>query len=230
MNRQVALDTETTGLNAQEGHRIIEVAAVALLDREISGSFHQLLNPQRAIDKEAIAIHRIDDKQLQEQPLFGEICDSLLDFVRGSQLIIHNASFDLGFLDAELKRIQRRSFLEESGCKVIDTMELATEQNLGTRRSLDALCDYYGIDRSEREQGHSATLDAELLAKMYLAMTGGQLSMNLQQEAEIAGQSEDSYAMQDAQTLLATPAELQAHESFMKMLQENTKAKKLPSF
>ena len=230
MRKQVALDTETTGLNAQDGHRIIEVAAVALFDREISGSFHQLLNPQRTIDKEAIAIHRIDDEQLRGQPLFKDICDSLLDFVRGSQLIIHNASFDLGFLDAELRRIQRRPFCEESGCEVIDTMELATEQNPGTRRSLDALCDYYGIDRSEREQGHSAALDARLLAMVYLAMTGGQLSMNLQQEVEMIGQSEGLHPIQDAQTLFATPSELQAHESFMKMLRENTKARKLPSF
>lgn len=230
MKRQVVLDTETTGLEAAAGHRIIEVAAIALLNRKKADTFHSFVNPQRSVGKGAKAVHRISDAQLKDKPLFSEICDSLLDFVRGSQLIIHNAGFDLGFLDAEFKRAGRGSFIKESGCEIVDTMELAAELNPGLRRSLDALCDQYGVDRAARETGHSAVLDAELLAAVYLAMTGGQMSMDLKQEIEMVGGLDESRLKGDAKVLSASAEELQLHESFMQLIKEKTKAQKLPAF
>lgn len=230
MRRQVALDTETTGLELKDDHRIIEVAAVAMTNRKIIDSFHTYINPQRLIDKEAQLIHHIDNHQLQNKPLFADICDALLEFVRGSQLIIHNAGFDLKFLNAEFERAQRPSFSEASGCEIIDTMDLAAELSPGMRRSLDALCDQYGVDRTGREAGHNAVLDAKLLAQVYLAMTGGQISMELDREVESLGRPQESYQQADSIVLYANPEELQLHEDFMHMMKAKTSADKLPSF
>ena len=232
MKKQVVLDTETTGLNPGLGHRIIEVAAVVLIDRKPTDTFHVQIDPQRAIDEEARRVHHIDAEQLKGKPLFADVCDKLLNFVRDSQLIIHNAAFDLGFLDAEFERMQRKPFVEESGCDVVDTMDLATEINPGMRKSLDALCDYYKIDRSKRDKGHNAVLDAELLASVYLAMTGGQISMDLQREEMEAADELDGEACLhgDSRVLPAGPEELRLHEQFLAMIEEKSDAKKPSSF
>ena len=177
--RQIVLDTETTGLEPSEGHRIIEIGCVELIDRQLTGNnLHRYLQPDREIDEGAIEVHGISNEFLLDKPRFAEVCDELLDYLRGAELIIHNAPFDTGFLDAELKRIKPHPGSIAAMCEVTDTLVMARKKNPGQRNSLDALCKRYGIDNSNREL-HGALLDAELLSDVYLAMTGGQYSLLL---------------------------------------------------
>ena len=179
--RQIALDTESTGLELEQGHRVIEIGAIELVDRRFSGRrFHRYLQPDRAVDIGALEVHGITEAQLEGQPRFGEIAGDFLSFVDGAELLIHNAEFDLAFLDYELSFLgdalgQRRML---DACTVVDTLALARRMHPGQRNSLDALCKRYRIDNSRRNL-HSALLDAELLAEVYLAMTGGQTTLNL---------------------------------------------------
>jgi DNA polymerase-3 subunit epsilon len=171
--RQVVLDTETTGLEASLGHRIIEIACVELNSRRATGrNFHKYLNPERDIDEGARAVHGMSREQLADKPRFAEIADELRAFMHGAELIIHNAPFDLAFLDAEFARLATSAPLRETNL-VLDTLLVAREMHPGQRNSLDALCKRYGVDNSHREL-HGALLDARLLADVYLAMTGGQ--------------------------------------------------------
>lgn len=172
--RQIVLDTETTGLDPKQGHRIIEVGGVELVDRRLTGRhLHFYINPEREIEAEALAVHGITNQFLQDKPLFAEVAESLIDYIDGAELIIHNAPFDIGFLEHEFKlskaRIRKISLI----CTVTDTLVLARKIHPGQRNNLDALCKRYHIDNSRREL-HGALLDAEILAKVYLAMTGGQ--------------------------------------------------------
>ena len=177
--RQIVLDTETTGLEPTEGHRIIEIGCVELIDRQLTGNnLHRYLQPDREIDEGAIEVHGITNEFLLDKPRFANICDELLDYLRGAELIIHNAPFDTGFLDAELRRIKPHPGTIASICEVTDTLVMARKKHPGQRNSLDALCKRYGIDNSNREL-HGALLDAELLSDVYLAMTGGQYSLQL---------------------------------------------------
>lgn len=180
--RQIVLDTETTGLEVERGHRIIEIGAVELVNRRATGrSFHKYLNPEREIDEGAKAVHGISNADLASAPRFAEIAAELLEFVAGAQLVIHNASFDVGFLDAELARLPESAGLARrlAGlCTVLDTLALAREMHPGQRNNLDALCKRYGIDNSHREL-HGALLDARILADVYLTMTGGQSTLAL---------------------------------------------------
>ena len=170
--RQIALDTETTGFAAARGHRIVEIGCVEIVDRAVSdNTFHYLINPERRIEADAIAIHGISNKQVQDAPRFGDICQELLDFVEDAQLIIHNAKFDLAFLDAEMARLGRRRFVDESNCSVVDTVKMARKLHPGLDNDLDALSVRYRVDRSSRQERHGALIDAELLAQVYLAMT-----------------------------------------------------------
>jgi DNA polymerase III subunit epsilon len=186
--RQVILDTETTGLHPDEGHRIIEIGCVEIINRRLTGNrFHCYLNPERASDPDALKVHGLDDDFLRDQPLFASVAAQLLDFVRDAQIIIHNAPFDVGFLDAELKRVELPAFAEHVD-EVIDSLAMAKSQFPGKRNSLDALCQRFAIDNSHRTL-HGALLDAELLADVYLALTRGQdsLVIDLAAASTVAG-------------------------------------------
>ena len=177
--RQIVLDTETTGLEPEQGHRIIEIGCVELLDRRPSGrSFHQYLQPDREIDARAVEVHGITNAFLADKPRFADIAADLVEYLRGAELIIHNAPFDTGFLNAELARLGAEPVRIEACCTITDTLVLARKLHPGQRNSLDALCTRYRIDNSHREK-HGALLDAEILADVYLAMTGGQATLSL---------------------------------------------------
>jgi DNA polymerase-3 subunit epsilon len=187
--RQVILDTETTGLEVERAHRIIEIGCVELVNRRpTSNRFHQYINPERDIDAGALAIHGISREQLASQPRFAEVAPRLLAFLEGAELIIHNASFDLGFLDAEFARLSLLDGAFSTGRPVIDSLGLARSLHPGQRNSLDALCKRYKVDNSRREL-HGALLDAQLLAEVYLAMTGGQSALALGEQPTVAGAS-----------------------------------------
>lgn len=177
--RQIVLDTETTGLEPQQGHRIIEIGCVELQNRRATGnSFHHYIQPDREVDEGALEVHGITNEFLADKPRFEQIADEFLDFVHGSELIIHNAPFDIGFLDAELRRLGNRYPPMLELCTVTDSLALARQLHPGQRNSLDALCKRYGVNNEHREL-HGALLDARILADLYLAMTGGQTSLSL---------------------------------------------------
>lgn len=184
--RQVILDTETTGLDPAQGHRVIEIGCIELLNRRLTGQrFHTYLQPDRVIDGGAIKIHGITNEYLADQPRFAEIADEFLSFVRDAELIIHNAPFDLGFLNHELRRCGRGHLILEQLCTVRDTLQLARQRHPGQRNSLDALCKRYNVDNTQRTL-HGALLDAEILADVYLAMTREQGAMFAQEATETA--------------------------------------------
>jgi DNA polymerase-3 subunit epsilon len=186
--RQIVLDTETTGLSPEDGHRIIEIGCVELTNRKLTGNrFHAYLNPQRAIDQGAVDVHGLDNRFLADKPLFGQIAADFIAFVEGTELVIHNAPFDVGFINAELKRLDAGHRAIADVCGVLDTLALAKKKHPGQRNSLDALCKRYAVKNSHREL-HGALLDAEILAEVYLAMTGGQSDLLLEPEKrEISG-------------------------------------------
>ena len=182
--RQVVLDTETTGLDWSQGHRIIEIGCVEILDRRISKSyFHTYINPSRAIDVGAQQVHGISADFLADKPVFSKIADEFLSYVADAELIIHNAPFDLGFLNAEFEILDKNNSPIDNKCSIFDTLTFAREKHPGQRNSLDALCKRYNVDNQNRIV-HGALLDADLLAEVYLAMTGGQTSMQLQENRE----------------------------------------------
>ena len=179
--RQIVLDTETTGLAPSEGHRIIEVGCIELVNRRITGnSYHTYLNPEREIDEGAERVHGISRADLETAPRFGDIAEQLLDFVRDAELVIHNAEFDVGFIEHELRLMQHPKPKVKQHALVLDTLALARKLHPGQRNSLDALCKRYEVDASNREL-HGALIDADLLARVYLAMTGGQTAMALEE-------------------------------------------------
>jgi DNA polymerase-3 subunit epsilon len=189
--RQVVLDTETTGLEPEQGHRVIEIGCVELVNRRKTGrKFHRYLRPDRLIDRAAQHVHGITDEFLAQQPRFAEVVDELLEFISGAELVIHNAAFDIAFLDAELRLLHEMQRLPGPArkmsdlCTVIDTLPLARQMHPGQRNSLDALCKRYSVDNSHREL-HGALLDAQILLDVYLAMTGGQTALILGEVTEI---------------------------------------------
>ena len=180
--RQIVLDTETTGLEPQEGHRIIEVGCLEISNRRITrNTFHHYVNPEREIDEGAVEVHGITYADLKEKPSFAEIAESFIEFVRGAELIIHNAPFDVGFIDAELARLGDAWGELKDYCTIFDTLTLARDLHPGQRNNLDALCRRYEVDNAHRDL-HGALLDAELLAEVYLSMTGGQAALELVSE------------------------------------------------
>ncbi|HUR41451.1 MAG TPA: DNA polymerase III subunit epsilon [Verrucomicrobiae bacterium] len=186
--RQIVLDTETTGLEVTQGHRLIEIGCLELVNRRLGpGEFHHYLNPEREIDRGALEVHGITRSFLAEKPRFADVAQSLVEFLRGAEVIIHNAEFDVGFLNMEL---QRAGYAEriESICKVTDTWQLARKLHPGQKNGLDALCKRYSVDNSSRDL-HGAQLDARLLAEVYLAMTGGQSKLTLERIDAQAPQS-----------------------------------------
>ncbi len=174
--RQIVLDTETTGIG--EGHKIVEIGCIELIDRKFTGrQYHQYVNPQRLVDPEAMEVHGITDEFLEDKPLFGQIANDFIEFISGGQLVIHNAPFDVGFMDREFGQLSGYPKTTDI-CTVLDTLALARKMHPGQRNSLDALCRRYGIDNSHREL-HGALLDSEILADVYLLMTGGQTNLIL---------------------------------------------------
>ena len=191
--RQVVLDTETTGLEPSEGHRIIEIGCVELIERRLTGNtYHQYLNPERAIDDGAIEVHGITNEFLADKPKFNQIAKGFLEFIQGAELVIHNAAFDIGFIDNELsmcdKQYRTAYGPTANYSTVLDTLLLARKKHPGQRNSLDALCRRYDINNAHREL-HGALLDSEILADVYLMMTGGQTSLILGEEGEEGGVS-----------------------------------------
>jgi DNA polymerase III subunit epsilon len=177
--RQIVLDTETTGLETSQGHRIIEIGCVELFNRRLTGRhYHQYINPEREVDAGAFQVHGISNEMLADKPIFAQIAPAFIEFVGDAELIIHNAAFDIGFINAEFGRLIPRQPYIETRCSVIDTLLLARAKHPGQKNNLDALCKRYGVDNSQREL-HGALLDAEILADVYLLMTGGQTALSL---------------------------------------------------
>ncbi|MCG8427597.1 MAG: DNA polymerase III subunit epsilon [Chromatiales bacterium] len=180
--RQIVLDTETTGLEPKQGHRIIEIGCVEMVERRLTGNnFHQYLQPDRQIDQAAIEVHGITNEFLADKPRFGDVVEDFMNYLKGAELIIHNAPFDVGFIEHELNMLNQGWAALDQYCEVIDTLVMAKKLHPGQRNSLDALCRRYDIDNSHREL-HGALLDAEILADVYLMMTGGQATLLLDSE------------------------------------------------
>jgi DNA polymerase-3 subunit epsilon len=224
--RQIVLDTETTGLDPRQGHRIIEIAGIELVNRRLTGRhLHKYINPERDIDAGAAAVHGITLEFLADKPKFADIADDFLDFVRGAELVIHNAPFDIGFLNAELDRLARVP-IETICAGVRDTLRMAKEVHPGKRNSLDALCERYEIDNSHRTL-HGALLDTELLAEVYLAMTRGQDSLMIEPDevAPRAGGSGEA-ARRERKPLVvrrADEAELALHQQLLVGIDKESK-------
>lgn len=186
--RQIILDTETTGIDPKEGHRLIEIGAVEMINRRFTGNtYHQYINPERDIEAEAVEIHGITNDRVADEPVFAEVADAFWAFIAGAELVIHNAAFDVGFIDHELSRLNDQRGEPLLGpvakhCRVLDTLKMARDKHPGQRNSLDALCKRYDIDNGHRVL-HGALLDAEILADVYLAMTGGQTALSLDASA-----------------------------------------------
>jgi DNA polymerase-3 subunit epsilon len=224
MTRQIVLDTETTGLYPEEGHRIVEIGLVELQGRRRTGrTFHTYLDPERDIDPGAEQVHGLSRERLTGEPKFAEIVDRLVSFVSGAEVLIHNAPFDIGFLDAEMARLGREPF---SSCcaAVIDTLAMARDQRPGQRNSLDALCSHFGVSNEHRTL-HGALLDAELLAEVYLRMTSGQESFAMfGEEGTIAVADEVDWPLASPLPVLAaSPEEIAAHEAFLADMSERDK-------
>ena len=233
--RQIVLDTETTGLEPELGHRIIEIGCVEIVNRRVSGrTFHRYLNPERAIDEGAMAVHGIKRADLDDKPKFAEVADELVTFIADAELVIHNAAFDVAFLDAELARLAGARSVAPAGdslagrsvttlCRVLDTLALARSMHPGQRNNLDALCKRYGVDNSHRDL-HGALLDAQILADVYLAMTGGQVGLALSESTESANTTNDGPVHVLIRTatplciVMATEEEARAHESMLTII------------
>ncbi len=225
--RQIVLDTETTGLEPEEGHRIIEIGCVELVDRRLTGNnFHQYLNPDRKIDDGAVQVHGLTSEFLADKPRFGDVVADLLEYLHGAELIIHNAPFDVGFLNHELGSLGKAAGQLDQHCSIVDTLAMARKLHPGQRNSLDALCKRYGVDNSHRDL-HGALLDAEILADVYLAMTGGQADLSLDGTAEgpFQRQTESGIRRLGAsrpalRIVLANEDEAQAHRARLRAIDE----------
>jgi DNA polymerase III subunit epsilon len=225
--RQVVLDTETTGLEVEQQHRVIEIGCVELFNRRLTGRrFHRYLNPERDIDEGAQAVHGLSREQLSKEPTFAQIHAEFLEFVQGAELVIHNAPFDVAFLDAEFGRLGAAAAAPlkvTDLCRVLDTLALARQMHPGQRNSLDALCKRYSVDNSHREY-HGALLDARILAEVYLAMTGGQATFTLSEESDTARSRARAAAPQRFThgvrivVVRASEEELVAHEHALALL------------
>jgi len=225
MTRQIVLDTETTGLEVAQSHRIIEIAGVEIVNRRLTGNrFHCYVNPEREIDPGALEVHGLSTEFLQDKPRFREVAVELLEFVRGAELIIHNAPFDVGFLDHELRQMYLQPIGEHCP-QITDTLRMARDLHPGKRNGLDALCERYQVDNSARTL-HGALLDAELLAEVYLAMTRGQetLVMDLAPARRGAGEVEVDLSTIQLVVLPATAEELAAHQQQLDAIDKAAKA------
>ena len=228
-HRQIVLDTETTGLEPSQGHRIIEIGCVELVDRKLTGKhYHQYIQPEREIDQGALEVHGISNEFLADKPVFSHIVDEFLAFVDGAELIIHNAPFDIGFLDHELTLAANKVKKISKICSVIDSLVLARSKHPGQKNNLDALCKRYAIDNAKREL-HGALLDAEILADVYLMMTGGQTSLGLDAKVQVEGAQSDKNTpltlnkdRSRLAVLAASQAELDAHQALLSVIDKKS--------
>lgn len=226
--RQIVLDTETTGLETSQGHRIIEIGCVELVNRKLTGRhYHQYIQPNRLVDEGAMEVHGITNEFLQDKPVFQQIAPEFLEFIQGAELVIHNAPFDVGFINHEFKLLNPPLPAVEQYCGVIDTLVMARQKHPGQKNNLDALCKRYGVDNSARDL-HGALLDAEILADVYLFMTGGQTNLLLGAESsESSGASQVTGVKRLAADRMALPVisaqgkELELHDSKLQQLGES---------
>ncbi|MFC4260479.1 DNA polymerase III subunit epsilon [Marinobacter lacisalsi] len=216
--RQIVLDTETTGIDPAEGHRIIEIGCVEMFERKLTGRhYHVYINPDREVEEEAISIHGITNEFLADKPRFAEIAGEFFEFIKGAELVIHNAAFDVGFMDAEFARLKPVRKVADH-CGILDSLAIARRRHPGQKNNLDALCKRYGVDNSNREL-HGALLDAEILADVFLLLTGGQTALSL----DAAGEGDEGAATirrlpgdrPRLAVVRATDDELAAHEAFL---------------
>ncbi|WP_438863741.1 DNA polymerase III subunit epsilon [Neptunicella sp.] len=225
--RQIVLDTETTGIDPKQGHRIVEIGCVELINRRLTGNhFHVYINPQRIIEAEVVAVHGLTNERLADEPVFKDIVDDFIKFISGAELVIHNAAFDIGFMDHEFGLISGLGVKNTSQiCTVLDTLALARQLHPGQKNNLDALCKRYGIDNSHR-QLHGALLDAEILADVYLLMTGGQTALNLSgKSSETQNQQGDTIRRlasdrKPLKIVSATADELEQHEQRLDLVEK----------
>lgn len=228
--RQIVLDTETTGLEYKQGHRIIEIGCVELVNRrETENYFHQYINPEREIDDGAFGVHGISNESLADKPLFSDIANEFIEFIRDSELIIHNAPFDIGFLNYELEILGPEWGKVEDYCKVTDTLVMAREKHPGQKNSLDALCQRYNVDNSQRDL-HGALLDARILLDVYLAMTGGQATLVLDEDISDKANGGKQVRKLDpnrARLRIIEPSaeELEAHQNRLETIRKKSNGK-----
>lgn len=226
--RQIVLDTETTGIDPKSGHRIIEIGCVELFNRKLTGNhYHEYINPQRIVEDEAIEVHGITNEFLADKPVFSQVADSFLEYIRGAELIIHNAPFDVGFIDHEFDLLGKGHGKVYDHCSVIDTLVMARDKHPGQRNSLDALCKRYDVDNSGRVL-HGALLDSEILADVYLMMTGGQTMLSLGAESEENSSGAQAGAIRrlaagraPLKVVAANAEEMQLHEAKLDALGED---------
>jgi len=225
--RQIVLDTETTGLDPREGHRIIEVGCVELIDRKLTGNhYHVYLNPDREIDQGAIEVHGITNQFLEDKPRYQDVADDLLNYLKGAELVIHNAPFDVGFINSEYTLLDKAWPGIDQHCTILDTLQLARKMHPGQKNSLDALCKRYTVDNSRRDL-HGALLDAEILADVYLMMTGGQTQLGLGREE--SQQNQDDFSVQKVRSdrpalsiVRASEDELLAHQDRLEDMEKSS--------
>ena len=228
--RQIVLDTETTGLEPSQGHRIIEIGCVEVVNRRLTGRhYHQYIQPQREVDEGAIEVHGITNEFLQDKPVFARVAEEFVEFIRGAELVIHNAPFDVGFINHEFGLLQRDLPQVQDMCSVVDTLVMARQKHPGQKNNLDALCKRYGVDNSQRDL-HGALLDAEILADVYLLMTGGQTNLMLGADAnrtEDGGTGENGAIRRlpvnraPLRVIRASQTEILAHEKKLDQLGDN---------
>lgn len=226
--RQIVLDTETTGLEPELGHRIIEVGCVEIIGRRLTGNhFHVYINPEREIDQGAVEVHGLTLDFLSDKPRFADVAEAFVEFVRGAELVIHNAPFDVGFLDHELARLEQSPGVIADFCAVTDSLLLARRRHPGQKNNLDALCRRYDIDNSQREL-HGALLDAEILAEVYLAMTGGQTALSLGADEHDQAGSDTTMVRRlpperpQLAVIRASQLELSEHERLLSLMEDDT--------
>ncbi|MBR9911938.1 MAG: DNA polymerase III subunit epsilon [Gammaproteobacteria bacterium] len=226
--RQIVLDTETTGLEPSQGHRIIEIGCVELVNRRLTGRhYHQYIQPQRDIDEGAIEVHGITNEFLADKPVFTRIAADFLEFIKGAELVIHNAPFDVGFINHEFARLKPALAPVQEYCSIVDTLVMARQKHPGQKNNLDALCKRYGVDNSQRDL-HGALLDAEILADVYLFMTGGQTNLLLGAESgssdasgnQVSGIRRLATGRRPLPVIRANTEELAAHEAKLDQLGE----------
>lgn len=227
LKRQIVLDTETTGIDPKAGHRIIEIGCVELINRRLTGNnFHVYINPQRDIEEEAIDVHGITNEFLRDKPLYHQVAQEFFEYIKGAELIIHNAPFDVGFMDSEFALLQQGYPNTHEYCEVLDTLVMARNLHPGQKNNLDALCRRYDIDNAKRTL-HGALLDSEILADVYLAMTGGQVKMNLANNTEDTSQTDNTSIRRLAdnrpalKVVKASADEVIAHEERLKVVNKN---------
>jgi len=223
--RQIVLDTETTGIDPNDGHRIIEIGCVEVVERELTGrNYHVYINPEREVEAEAITVHGITNEFLVDKPKFAEIAEEFFEFIKGAELVIHNAAFDVGFMDAEFARLKPVRKTADH-CGIVDSLAIARAKHPGQKNSLDALCKRYGVDNSNREL-HGALLDAEILADVYLLMTGGQTALSLDSGSGDGGSTDGVRRLKADRPRLAvvraSDDESSAHDDFIAMLDKQS--------